>query len=330
MYPSIHWSPQNPLFDNENSILYVLPMSKIHFVCPNPTTIMKKVKANKSRGKLYQNLWIVSRDSYERCDTDYTPGSRLLLRCIYPLRLKYYTLVFQRYSALSSQVFIPGKEYYFIATSDGSQASVDSRSGGNCQNKNMKLRIFVCKDTQDPRCNRKLTTTATEARTTAPTTQSSASSTATNSTVLHVTNSTTTTQAPTEKTAWSATSSTSESTSTAVTWTTRAVTWTTQLRASLSSVVPVRSMQRSPLNAVSDLNWTIVIPLMACLLLSLMVNIILFCRLKKRKHEYSLEEKPGQQITEGVVVKSSEKQQIEPGVDRTWLLCRRSADVTEV
>lgn len=101
-------------FDNENGILYVLPMSKIHIVCPNPTTIMKKVKANKSRDKLYQNLWIVSRESYERCNTDYTPGSRLLLQCIYPLRLKYYTLVFQRYSALSSQVFIPGKEYYFI------------------------------------------------------------------------------------------------------------------------------------------------------------------------------------------------------------------------
>jgi len=83
-------------------------------------------------------------------------------------------------------------------------------------------------------------------------------------------------------------------------------------------------------SVVSDLNWTIVIPLMACLLVSLMVNIILFCRLKKRKHEYSLQEKPGQQIIEGAVVKSSEKQKIEPGVDRTWLLCRRSADVTEV
>lgn len=69
---------------------------------------------------------------------------------------------------------------------------------------------------------------------------------------------------------------------------------------------------------------------MACLVLSLMVNIILFCRLKKRKHEYSLEGKPGQQITEAVEVKSSEKQTIEPGVDKTWLLCRRSADVTEV
>ena len=113
VYPN-HSASFRCRFDNENSILYVLPMSKIHIVCPNPTTIMKQVKAIKSRDKLHQNLWIVSRDSYERCNTDYTPGSRLLLRCINPLRLKYYTLVFQRYSALSSQVFIPEKEYYFI------------------------------------------------------------------------------------------------------------------------------------------------------------------------------------------------------------------------
>ena len=39
------------------------------------------------------------------------------------------------------------------ATSDGSQASVDSRSGGNCVNKNMKLRIFVCKDAQGKKPN---------------------------------------------------------------------------------------------------------------------------------------------------------------------------------
>lgn len=77
---------------------------------------MKKVQNNIDKDKLYHNLWIVSRESYERCNTDYTKGSRLLLRCITPLMLKYYTLVFQRYSAVSSQVFIPGKEYYFIGT----------------------------------------------------------------------------------------------------------------------------------------------------------------------------------------------------------------------
>ena len=89
-------------------------MSKIHIVCPNPTTIMKKAQNNIDKDNLYQNLWIVSRESYDHCNTDYAQGSRLLLRCVTPLMLKYYTLVFQRYSAVSSQVFIPGKEYYFI------------------------------------------------------------------------------------------------------------------------------------------------------------------------------------------------------------------------
>ena len=101
-------------FGNDNSMLYVLPMSRLYIVCPNPTTIMKKVKANMSRDKLYQNLWIVSRESYERCNTDFTLGSRLLFRCSYPLTLRYHLLVFQKYRAQSSPHFIPGKEYYFI------------------------------------------------------------------------------------------------------------------------------------------------------------------------------------------------------------------------
>lgn len=101
-------------FDNENSIFYVFLMFKIYIVCLNLMIIMKKVKVNKFRGKFYQNLWIVLCDSYECCDIDYILGSRLFLWCIYFLRLKYYILVFQRYSVFFSQVFILGMEYYFI------------------------------------------------------------------------------------------------------------------------------------------------------------------------------------------------------------------------
>ena len=81
--------------------------------------------------------------------------------------------------------------------------------------------------------------------------------------------------------------------------------------------------------SVSELNWTIMIPLMACLLLSIMMNIILFCRLKKRKQGYDLEERKPKMI-EATSVKHQEKDRIEPRVERTWLLCRRSADVTDV
>lgn len=71
------------------------------------------------------------------------------------------------------------------------------------------------------------------------------------------------------------------------------------------------------------------IPLMACLLLSIMMNIILFCRLKKRKQGYDLEERKPKMI-KATSVKHQEKDRIEPRVERTWLLCRRSADVTDV
>ena len=83
------------------------------------------------------------------------------------------------------------------------------------------------------------------------------------------------------------------------------------------------------ISVVADLNWTIMIPLVACLLLSLIVNIILICRLKKRQQGYDLDEKE-LKTTETAAVKPIEKSTIEPRIDKTWLLCRRSADVTEV
>ena len=100
-------------FDRNDSVLYVLPLSRVQVVCPNPSTVMKKVKVD-STEKEYQNLWIVSRESYERCSTDKSQGSKLLLRCDTPLSLKYLTLLFQRYSAVYDFGYIPGQEYYFI------------------------------------------------------------------------------------------------------------------------------------------------------------------------------------------------------------------------
>lgn len=326
VYPSIHWSPQNPLFGNGDSVLNVLPMSKLHIVCPNPSTILKMVRDNTPKDKLYENVWIVSRDNYDSCSTDSSKGSRLLLRCTTPLALKYYTLVFQRFSAVSSQVFNPGREYYLIATSDGTQGSIDSRSGGNCKHNKMKLRIYVCKNTKDPRCNRKPTTTATKAPTTSTTTlKSTIPSTTTSSTTTFQTTNSTITNAPTEKVTLSTrTTSTSESS----TRTKAAEELATTTDADVVGR-PVNAELSSPIKPVSELNWTIMIPLMACLLLSIMMNIILFCRLKKRKQGYDLEERKPKMI-EATSVKHQEKDRIEPRVERTWLLCRRSADVTDV
>ena len=99
-------------FERNDSLIYVFPSSKLSIVCPNPSTVLKTARDSISKNELYQNFWIVSRESYERCDT--SQGSRLLLKCNEPLRLKYFTLVFQEYSAVNHPVYIPGEEYYFI------------------------------------------------------------------------------------------------------------------------------------------------------------------------------------------------------------------------
>ena len=70
------------------------------------------------------------------------------------------------------------------------------------------------------------------------------------------------------------------------------------------------------------------IPLMACLPLSIRVNNILLCRLRKRKQGYDLDEMNPKMI-EATSVKHQEKDKMEPRVERT-LLCRRSAGVTDV
>ena len=70
------------------------------------------------------------------------------------------------------------------------------------------------------------------------------------------------------------------------------------------------------------------IPLMACLPLSIRVNNILLCRLRKRKQGYDLDEMNAKMI-EATSVKHQEKDKMEPRVERT-LLCRRSAGVTDV
>ena len=100
-------------FDRNDSVLYVRPLYRVQVVCPNPSTVMKQGEVD-STEKEYQNLWIVSRESYERCSTDKSQGSKLLLRCDTPLSLQYLTLLFQKYSAVYDFGYNPGQEYYFI------------------------------------------------------------------------------------------------------------------------------------------------------------------------------------------------------------------------
>ena len=91
-------------------------MSKIKIVCPNPAMIPAPVMGNIPREEMYENLWMVNRQAYDNCTINSSNQNRLLMKCDTPLHLRYFTIVFQRFSAVgpSGLEFEPGKEYYFI------------------------------------------------------------------------------------------------------------------------------------------------------------------------------------------------------------------------
>lgn len=150
LYPSIQWTPLNSMFAS-NRTQCVHPMSKLIFVCPNTATIVTRLYHSSYLDPQYENLWLVSGRSYERCEVNKT-SDRQLLVCDKPFSLKYYTTIFKRYTASNEPEFQPGKDYYFIATSDGSQSSLHSTSGGHCRTHNMKLKFHICTNNKDPRC----------------------------------------------------------------------------------------------------------------------------------------------------------------------------------
>lgn len=95
----------------------VNPHSKINLVCPNFATLIKSQNFNPVKEQLYENIWLVSKTSYEKCSVD--PNNNIdkrLLMCDSPSSLKYYSIVFQQFSAQPSisPTFKRGQTYYLI------------------------------------------------------------------------------------------------------------------------------------------------------------------------------------------------------------------------
>ena len=91
-------------------------MSKIKFVCPNPAMIPAPVMGSIPQEEMYENLWMVNKQAYDNCAINSSNQNRLLMECDTPLHLRFFTIVFQRFSAVgpSGLEFEQGKEYYFI------------------------------------------------------------------------------------------------------------------------------------------------------------------------------------------------------------------------
>ncbi|KAL9957684.1 hypothetical protein ACROYT_G034608 [Oculina patagonica] len=151
--PSILWDSKNPIFQTNYS-LAVRSASDVRIVCPNPAMIPIAVEGSIPMEKLYENLWIVDKQAYDTCAVNTSKyQNRFLMRCDTPRQLRYFRIVFQPFAAEPSQlVFQKGKDYFFIATSNGRNTSLDQTSGGRCATHNMRMRVYVCKDANDLKC----------------------------------------------------------------------------------------------------------------------------------------------------------------------------------
>ncbi|CAH3029887.1 unnamed protein product, partial [Porites evermanni] len=130
---------------------------KINIVCPNPASLLSEQDSSTPIEQMYENMWIVSKDEYDKCVVNKSISGdfskRNLLKCQSPLQLTYYEMVFRAYSPPEGLEFTPGKKYYFIATSNGNINSISNYEGGRCVTYNMKLIIYVCRGHTDPYCD---------------------------------------------------------------------------------------------------------------------------------------------------------------------------------
>ncbi|XP_015777736.1 PREDICTED: uncharacterized protein LOC107355667 [Acropora digitifera] len=151
--PSLLWHYDNPIFDLlGNSTRNVMLDDRWFILCPTIFDYPVKRDSEYSRERnLKENLYIVDKTGFDTCNA--TLGHKIL-SCSNALTMLYSALVFQESSASSKPSFKRGREYYFINTADGTENSLGNLVGGRCAAGKMKMKIYVCKGANDPRCNK--------------------------------------------------------------------------------------------------------------------------------------------------------------------------------
>ncbi|KAF7640370.1 Ephrin RBD domain-containing protein [Meloidogyne graminicola] len=134
--PDLNWQSNNIIFDISNTehVKRVNLLDRITLLCPPPVIIDEEYEHSK--------LFMVSRDSYERCFLN--GNERQLGICSSIDRQSSITLVFREFSPLPSAfTFRPGQSYFVITTSNGTLNGLNNTQGGLCSTKNMKLKFDV-------------------------------------------------------------------------------------------------------------------------------------------------------------------------------------------
>jgi len=95
--------------------LHVVLTSKMIVICPHPSTYLENEQQAIPNEQRYEAVWYVDEQSFHDCKVGKPKGNinNVWLPCDTPEKLKFDTLVFQRFSP-DSLVFQPGSKHYFI------------------------------------------------------------------------------------------------------------------------------------------------------------------------------------------------------------------------
>ncbi|XP_015780707.1 PREDICTED: uncharacterized protein LOC107358622 isoform X4 [Acropora digitifera] len=168
IYTSINWDPRNPIFkaDGKNCgpgprQLKVRLNSQIYLVCPNLPTVLQQRGHDVQTSNMKENIWLLhNKTAFDECDVSQVQVTQKtdFFVCNDPTRLVFLSLLFLEHAAgMNDRTFVGGRTFYLIATSHGTQSSVNDLSGGHCndtsKNVHMKIEVYVCNKTGDRICN---------------------------------------------------------------------------------------------------------------------------------------------------------------------------------
>ncbi|XP_066919830.1 uncharacterized protein [Clytia hemisphaerica] len=159
VFPSIIWSPYNPLFSCEEPTLNVRVDDIVKFICPYYDVGF--VQPEDSLDKpLYENMYLVKEDrnAFDQCDASGSGSDEQILKCDQlPSSANSNRLRFIKTQTFPGQMYYEeGKSYYFIGTGYRTAENVNNTIGGSCNTTEnefqykLRLKVYICR--QDEVC----------------------------------------------------------------------------------------------------------------------------------------------------------------------------------
>ncbi|KAM3927294.1 ephrin-B3 [Leptodactylus fuscus] len=136
----IYWNSSNKRFqDAEGYVLYPQIGDRLDLLCPRSEP---RGPFSSSPYEYYKLYLVGTEEEVLTCSVLRTPN--LLLTCDRPGQDLRFTIKFQEYSPnLWGHEFKSHRDYFIIATSDGTLEGLENLSGGVCQTKGMKVTLKV-------------------------------------------------------------------------------------------------------------------------------------------------------------------------------------------